>query len=347
MNIKISTPLKLALTGMALNFAVSQPVFAAESFSDVKYKTVTVEGQEIFYREAGDPSNPTILLLHGFPTSSHMFRELIPELSEQFHLVAPDYPGFGQSSMPAINEFEYTFDNLANVVDTFIDTVGLQNYSLYLMDYGAPVGFRIATKNPERVDALIIQNGNAYDEGIDNNFWEPIQAYWKDRDAVNQGLDNVWWKNIKAAYKKPNMTNDEALRFLVTEGATKWQYTNGVRDVESISPDTWDHVQPLLDREGNTDIQLQLFYSYGSNPPLYPQWQSYLREYQPPTLVVWGDKDEIFPAAGAHPYKRDLNNVDFHLLDTGHFALEEDVDVIAGHIKRFLGDKKLAANAAK
>ncbi len=347
MNIKTSTSLKLALTGMALNFAVVQPVLSAESFSDVKYKTVTVDGQEIFYREAGNPSNPTILLLHGFPTSSHMFRELIPELSEQFHLVAPDYPGFGQSSMPAVNEFEYTFNNLANVVDTFIDTVGLQNYSLYLMDYGAPVGFRIATKNPERVDALIIQNGNAYDEGIDNNFWEPIQAYWKDRDAVNQGLDNDWWKNIKAAYKKPNMTNDEALRFLVTEGATKWQYTNGVRDVESISPDTWDHVQPLLDREGNTDIQLQLFYSYGSNPPLYPQWQSYLREYQPPTLVVWGDKDEIFPAAGAHPYKRDLKNVDFHLLDTGHFALEEDVDVIAAHIKRFLGDKKLAANAAK
>ena len=194
---------------------------------------------------------------------------------------------------------------------------------------------------------MIIQNGNAYIEGIDNNFWEPIQAYWKNRDAVNKGLDNDWWKNIKVAYKKPNMTNDEALRFLVTEGATKWQYTNGVRNAESISPDTWDHVQPLLDREGNTEIQLQLFYSYGSNPPLYPQWQAYMREHQPPTLIVWGDKDEIFPAAGAYPYKRDLKNVDFHLLNTGHFALEEDVDVIAAHIKRFLGDKKFAVNTAK
>ena len=347
MNTQTSKLLKLVLAGMALNFAVSVPSFATESFSDVKYKTVSVEGQEIFYREAGDPNDPTILLLHGFPTSSHMFRELIPELAEKFHLVAPDYPGFGQSSMPAVGEFDYTFDNLANVVGQFIDTVGLENYSLYLMDYGAPVGFRIATKNPERVESLIIQNGNAYVEGIDNNFWEPIQAYWKNRDAVNKGLDNDWWKNIKAAYKQPNMTNDDALRFLVTEGATKWQYTNGVRNAESISPDTWDHVQPLLDREGNTDIQLQLFYSYGSNPPLYPQWQAYMREHQPPTLIVWGDKDEIFPAEGAHPYKRDLNNVDFNLLNTGHFALEEDVDVIADHIKRFLSDKKLAANTSK
>ena len=347
MNIQTSKLLKLALAGMALNFVVSAPSFATESFSDVKYKTVTVEGQEIFYREAGDPNAPTILLLHGFPTSSHMFRELIPELAEKFHLVAPDYPGFGQSSMPTVDEFDYTFDNLANVVGKFIDTVGLENYSLYLMDYGAPVGFRIATKNPDRVESLIIQNGNAYVEGINNNFWEPIQAYWKNRDAVNKGLDNDWWKNIKAAYKQPNMTNDDALRFLVTEGATKWQYTNGVRNAESISPDTWDHVQPLLDREGNTDIQLQLFYSYGSNPPLYPQWQAYMREYQPPTLIVWGDKDEIFPAAGAHPYKRDLNNIDFNLLNTGHFALEEDVDIIAKHIKRFLSDKKLALNTSK
>jgi pimeloyl-ACP methyl ester carboxylesterase len=347
MTFRTRKTLKLVLASLALNFVVSTPSFASESLSDVKYKTVTVDGQEIFYREAGDPQNPTILLLHGFPTSSHMFRELIPELSERFHLVAPDYPGFGQSSMPAVDKFDYSFDNLANVVDKFVDTVGLKHYSLYLMDYGAPIGFRIATKHPERVDSLIIQNGNAYVEGINNNFWEPIQAYWKDRSAVNKGLDNDWWKNIKAAYKKPNMTNDEALRFLVTEGATKWQYTNGVRNAEKISPDTWHHVQPLLDREGNAEIQLQLFYSYGSNPPLYPQWQAYMREHQPPTLIVWGDKDEIFPAEGAHPYKRDLKNVDFHLLDTGHFALEEDVDVIAGHIKRFLSNHKVAVNSSK
>jgi pimeloyl-ACP methyl ester carboxylesterase len=159
---------------------------------------------------------------------------------------------------------------------------------------------------------------------------------------VNQGLDNAWWKNIKAAYKTDSMTNDEALRFLLTEGATKWQYTNGVRNVEAISPDTWDHVQALLDREGNQEIQLQLFYSYSSNPPLYPEWQAYLREHQPPTLIVWGKNDEIFPAAGAHPYKRDLKIVDFHLLDTGHFALEEDGDVIARHIRRFMSKNEVA-----
>jgi pimeloyl-ACP methyl ester carboxylesterase len=271
-----------------------------------------------------------------------MFRELIPQLADQYHLIAPDYPGFGQSAMPSVNEFEYTFDNLANIVEQLIDKVGLKSYSLYLMDYGAPVGFRIATKHPERIESLIIQNGNAYLEGIDNNFWEPIRAYWKDRNAVNQGLDNDWWRNVKAAYKTERMTNDKALRFLLSEGATKWQYTNGVRNAETISPDTWDHVQPLLDREGNQEIQLQLFYSYSSNPPLYPEWQAYLREHQPPTLIVWGKNDEIFPAAGAHPYKRDLKNVDFHLLDTGHFALEEDGDIIAKHIRRFLSKDKLA-----
>ena len=311
---------------------------------DISYKTVEIDGLDVFYREAGNPDNPTILLLHGFPTSSHMFRDLIPALSDRFHLVAPDYPGYGYSSMPSIDEFDYSFDNLASIIDKFIDKVGLKTYSLYLMDYGAPVGFRIATKHPERVESLIIQNGNAYVEGIGNNFWEPIQAYWKDRNAVNKGLDNDWWKNVKAAYNKPNMTNDEALRFLFTLGATKWQYTNGVRNVETISPDTWNHVQPLLDREGNQEIQLQLFYSYGSNPPLYPKWQAYLREHQPPTLIVWGKNDEIFPAAGAHPYKRDLKEVEFHLLDTGHFALEEDGDVIAEHIRRFLGNKNITSD---
>jgi len=246
--------------------------------------------------------------------------------------------------MPSVEEFDYSFDNLANVVDQFIDKIGLKSYSLYLMDYGAPIGFRIATKHSDRVEGLIIQNGNAYVEGIDNNFWEPIRAYWNDRNAVNQGLDNDWWKNVKKAYNKPNMTNDEALRFLFTEGATKWQYTNGVRNVEAISPDTWAHVQPLLDRKGNNEIQLELFYSYGSNPPLYPEWQAYLRFHQPPTLIVWGKNDEIFPAEGAYPYKRDLKNVEFHLLDTGHFALEEDVDVIADHIRRFLTNKNIASN---
>ena len=183
---------------------------------------------------------------------------------------------------------------------------------------------------------LIIQNGNAYVEGIDNNFWEPIREYWKDRKAINKGLDNEWWKNVKAAYKNPNMSNEEALRFLLTIGATQWQYTNGVRDTETISPDNWHVDQRLLDRPGNQEIQLQMFYDYGSNPPLYPEWQAYFREHQPPTLIVWGKNDEIFPAEGAHPYKRDLKEVEFHLLDTGHFALEEDGAVIAELIRAFL-----------
>ena len=279
------------------------------------YKTVTIEGLDIFYREAGSPDDPTILLLHGFPTSSHMFRNLIPALSDKYHVVAPDYPGYGNSSMPALGEFEYTFDRMAQIIETFTEQLGLDSYTIYLMDYGAPIGFRLAAKYPERVETLIIQNGNAYVEGIDNDFW----------------------KNVKAAYKKTTMSNEEALGFLVTLGATKWQYTNGVRNTETISPDNWHVTQRLLDRPGNREIQLQLFYDYGSNPPLYPEWQAYLREHQPPTLLVWGAKDEIFPEAGAHPYKRDLKNLEFHLLDTGHFALEEDGDVITKLMRDFLG----------
>ena len=294
----------------------------------VFYKTTKIEGLEIAYREAGPTDGPAVLLLHGFPTSSHMFRELIPAMADRYRVIAPDYPGFGSSAMPSADEFEYTFDNLANVVDQFTEKVGLTKYSIYLMDYGAPIGFRLATKHPERVETLIVQNGNAYDEGIDNDFWNPIKALWKNRTKEQE----------------------EKLRSLLTLEATKWQYTHGVRNVETISPDTWNHVQPLLDRPGNQEVQLDLFHSYGSNPPLYPKWQSYFRRYQPPTLIVWGKNDAIFPAAGAHPYKRDLKNVELHLLDTGHFALEEDGHVIAQHIRRFLGkhvdaqDKTVASN---
>ena len=270
-----------------------------------------------------------------------MFRNLIPALADQFHLVAPDYPGYGFSSMPGVSEFDYSFDNIARIIEKFADEIGLERYSLYLMDYGAPIGFRIATSHPERIDSLIIQNGNAYIEGIDNDFWEPIRAYWKDRGAINQGLDNDFWKNVKAAYNNPTMSNEDALGFLVTLGATKWQYTNGVPNVEAISPDNWGHVQPLLDREGNKEIQLQMFYSYGSNPPLYPAWQEYLRENQPPTLIVWGKNDEIFPSAGAEPYKRDLKDLEYHLIDTGHFALESHNQEIADFIRSFL-NRKLA-----
>lgn len=320
----------------------------AENVPNVSYRTVTIEDVDIFYREAGNPNNPTILLLHGFPTSSHMFRDLIPELADQYHLVAPDYPGYGFSSMPAVSEFDYSFDNVARLIGKFVDEIGVDTFSMYVMDYGAPVGFRIATARPDKVESLIIQNGNAYDEGIENNFWEPIMAYWKDRDAVNKGLDNDFWKNVKAAYKQPAMSNEDALRFLTTIGATKWQYTNGVSNIAAVSPDTWGHVQPLLDRDGNQDIQLQMFYSYGTNPPLYPAWQKYFRDNQPPTLIVWGKNDEIFPAAGAEPYKRDLKDLEYHLIDTGHFALEthgqEIADLMRSFLNRKVGTTPLAAN---
>ncbi len=309
---------------------------STSSHRQVLHRSIEIDGLDIFYREAGPTDAPTILLLHGFPTSSHMFRNLISALADEFHLVAPDYPGYGNSSMPSVDEFDYSFDHFAKIIDTFTERLGLDRYSLYLMDYGAPVGFRLAAAHPERIESLIIQNGNAYVEGIDNDFWEPIKEYWKDRSAINKGLDNAWWKNVKAAYKKPNMSNEEALRFLVTLGATQWQYTNGVRNTETISPDNWHVTQRLLDRPGNAEIQLQLFYDYGSNPPLYSSWQAYFRQHQPPTLIVWGANDEIFPASSAHPYKRDLENLEFHLLDTGHFALEEDGREIADLMRSFL-----------
>ena len=278
-----------------------------------QHQTVTVQGLDIFYREAGPKDAPTILLLHGFPTSSQMFRNLIPALADKFHLVAPDYPGFGNSAMPAVEAFDYSFDNLATVIDGFTQELGLEQYSLYVMDYGAPVGFRLAAAHPQRVQALIVQNGNAYEEGL-GEFWTPFRAYWQDRSEENA---------------KPLMG------FLNLE-ATKWQYTHGTRNPQAISPDAWTVDQYFQDRPGNKAIQLQLFYDYGSNPPLYPEWQAYFRRHQPPTLVVWGKNDQIFPAAGAHPYQRDLRNIEIHLLDTGHFALEEDGDVIADLIRRFL-----------
>ncbi len=281
----------------------------------VSHKTIKVGELDIFYREAGPKDAPTILLLHGFPTSSHMFRNLMPELADRFHLIAPDYPGFGESSTPPSTKFSYTFDNLADVTEKFVEAVGVKKYALYLMDYGAPIGYRLAVKHPERVTALIVQNGNAYDEGLDNEFWKPIKKYWAE----------------------PSKENRDALRGLLTLEATKWQYTHGVKNEAAISPDNWNIDQPLLDREGNNDIQLDLFLSYGSNPPLYPQWQAYFRKYQPPTLIVWGKNDQIFPAAGATPYQRDLKNIEVHLLEAGHFALEDNNAVIAAHIRDFMG----------
>ncbi|MBW4528581.1 MAG: alpha/beta hydrolase [Phormidium tanganyikae FI6-MK23] len=277
------------------------------------FHTISIDGLDIFYREAGSRSNPTILLLHGFPTSSHMFRNLMPGLADRFHLVALDYPGYGNSSMPTVDEFDYTFDRLAEIVGKFITAIDLKQYSLYVMDYGAPIGYRIAAKYPERVETLIVQNGNAYEEGL-GEFWNPIKAYWQDRSPENA---------------------DQLRPFFILE-TTKWQYTNGVRNPEMISPDNWNIDQLFLDRPGNVEIQLALFYSYGTNPPLYPQWQEYFRNHQPPTLIVWGKNDYIFPTEGAYPYQRDLKDVEFHLLDTGHFALEEEGEAIANHIRQFL-----------
>jgi pimeloyl-ACP methyl ester carboxylesterase len=286
-----------------------------------KNQSITVDGQKIFYREAGDKENtPTILLLHGFPTSSHMFRNIIPALADKFHLVAPDYPGFGYSSMPSLDEFEYTFDHIADIVDKFITKIGVEKYSLYVMDYGAPVGFRLAVKHPEKIEALIVQNGNAYVEGL-GEFWEPLRAFWVD----------------------PSEKNKNALRKFLTMEATRWQYTHGVKNEYAISPDNWIHDQLLLDRPGNNEIQLQLFYDYKSNPPQYPQWQEYFRKYQPPTLVVWGKNDVIFQKEGAIPYQRDLKNVQIHLLNTGHFALEEEGDLISKLISGFLLTNRKAA----
>ena len=283
------------------------------NLNNTMHKTIEIDGLDIFYREAGDPNTPTILLLHGFPTSSHMFRNLIPALAGEFHLIAPDYPGFGASSMPKVDEFEYSFDKLGEIIAKLTIKLDLSQYFLYLMDYGAPVGYRLAAKYPEKVLGLIVQNGNAYEEGL-RDFWQPIKAYWQNKTAENAQVlaDNF-----------------------LTLTATKWQYTNGVRNPEAIAPDNWFHDQYLLDRPGNQEIQLELFYSYGTNPPLYPQWQEYFRSFQPPTLIVWGKGDYIFPEEGAHPYKQDLNNLEFHILDTGHFALEEDLDLIANYIRHF------------
>jgi pimeloyl-ACP methyl ester carboxylesterase len=306
---------------LLLAFFLSAQLVKAQipNITGVKYGTVKVEGLNIFFREAGSPDKPTLLLLHGFPTSSHMFRNLMLALQDKYHLIAPDYPGYGASSMPTVNEFDYTFDHLAKIVDQFAIAKGLNKYSLYVMDYGAPVGYRLAVMHPEKVQALIIQNGNAYDEGLED-FWKPFRALWK--DPKNED-------HINGMKKILNIT------------ATRWQYMNGVGDTTKISPDNWIIDQAGMDRPGNIDIQLALFYSYGSNPPLYPSWQAYFRKYQPPTIILWGKNDYIFPASGAAPYKRDLKNIEVHLLPTGHFALEEYGYDMARHIDRFLAKNNI------
>jgi pimeloyl-ACP methyl ester carboxylesterase len=285
----------------------------------VRYRTVSIDGVDVFYRDAGPREAPVLLLLHGFPTSSHIFRNLIPLLADRYRVIAPDYPGFGQSAMPDRKDFSYTFARYAELIDTLLQKLGVKRYAIYLMDYGAPVGYRIAVKHPDRVTAMVIQNGNAYEEGL-KEFWDPIKAYWADGSAAKRN----------------------ALAGLVTLETTKFQYTDGVRDVSRIDPDNWLHDQTLLERPGSKDIQLDLFRDYGTNVGLYPQFQEFFRQRKPPALIVWGANDKIFPADGAHAYLRDLPRTEVHLLDTGHFALEDKLDEIEPLIQRFL-DRSLRA----
>jgi pimeloyl-ACP methyl ester carboxylesterase len=277
------------------------------------HRTKTIDGVEIFYREAGPADAPAIVLLHGFPTSSHMFRNLIPALSDRYRVIAPDYPAFGQSAVPDRKAFAYTFERFAQVVDGLLNELGVRRYALYVQDYGAPVGYRLALQRPERITALVVQNGNAYAEGL-REFWKPIKAYWADGSHANR----------------------QALRAGLTAEATRFQYLDGVRDRSRVSPDNWVHDQALLDRPGVDEIMLDLFRDYGSNVALYPRFQAFFRERRPPTLIVWGKNDVIFPAEGAHPYLRDLPDAELHLLDTGHFALEDKGDEIAALMRDFL-----------
>jgi pimeloyl-ACP methyl ester carboxylesterase len=306
--------LSLALLLPAAPAVMAKDAPNVASTAAVEYRTVKVDGIDVFYREAGPKNAPVLLLLHGFPTSSQMFRNLIPQLADRYRLIAPDYPGYGQSAMPPVDKFTYSFDNLASVIDKFTQTLGLTHYALYVQDYGAPIGYRIASAHPERVTAIIVQNGNAYDEGIAHDFWDAPRVYWKDKTEAN----------------------GNKLRPLFELAGTKWQYTEGARDPVHVSPDAWTVDQAYMDRPGNKDIQLEMFYSYGTNPPHYPEWQAYFRKHQPPMLIVWGKNDKIFPPAGAHPYLRDLPKAELHFLNTGHFALEEDSAAIAGYIRPFL-----------
>ena len=280
----------------------------------IHYRTAAVGDHQIFYREAGNPNQTSLLLLHGFPSSSHMFRNLIPLLLDRFHIVAPDLPGFGFSQSPPRSQFKYTFDNLATVIEAFTAVVRLQRYALYVFDYGAPVGYRLATRHPDRVTAIVSQNGNAYKEGL-SDAWDPIRRYWAE----------------------PTTKNREVVRdALLTFEGTRWQYTHGVADPEIIAPESYTLDAALLERPGNKDIQLDLFLDYASNVKLYPKFQEYFRKSQPPLLAIWGKHDPFFIPAGAEAYRRDNPNAVVEFLDTGHFALETHFEKIAGEIGRLM-----------
>ena len=295
---------------LATLFLWTLPAAAAPA---VRYHTTTIDGVNVFYREAGPADAPAIVLLHGFPTSSNMFRNLIPALADRYHVIAPDYPGFGHSDMPDRAKFEYTFAHFADITDQLLTRLAVRHYALYVMDYGAPVGYRLAIKHPERVTALVIQNGNAYEEGL-KEFWKPIKAYWASGQPAQR----------------------DVLREGTTLAATRSQYLGGVADPSRVDPSAWVLDQALLDRPGNVEIQLDLFYDYRTNLGLYPQFQQFFRERQPPALIVWGKNDVIFPADGARAYLKDLPHAELHLLDTGHFALEDQGEEIARLMRAFL-----------
>jgi pimeloyl-ACP methyl ester carboxylesterase len=283
-------------------------------------RKVDVDGLEVFYREAGPADAPVLLLLHGFPSSSHMFRDLIPKLAGEYRVIAPDLPGFGQSAMPAREAFAYTFDRLARVIDRLTEVLELRRFALYVFDYGAPVGWRLATWHPERITALVTQNGNAYEEGLSEG-WNPIQAYWRD----------------------PSARNRDALRQFLAPQTTQWQYTHGVSDSARISPDGYTLDNWYLSRPGADDVQLDLFLDYASNVALYPTFQAYFREHQPPLLALWGRNDPFFLPAGAEAFRRDIADADVRFLDTGHFALETHAEEIATAIRGFLAKTLQAA----
>jgi pimeloyl-ACP methyl ester carboxylesterase len=279
----------------------------------LRYRTATVDGLNVFYREAGEPGSPALLLLHGFPTSSHMFRGLMPALADRYRVVAPDLPGFGFTDAPDRTDFAYSFERLSQVIDRFTEVIGLARYAIYVFDYGAPVGFRLALRHPERVTAIVSQNGNAYLEGLSEG-WNPIQAYWKD----------------------PSPENRAALRAFLTPETTKWQYTHGEPEPERLSPDAWTLDAALLARPGNDEIQLDLFGDYQSNVALYPRFQEYFRTKRPPMLAVWGKNDPFFLPAGAEAFRRDNPDTEIHLLDAGHFGLESRAGEIAAIMREFL-----------
>jgi pimeloyl-ACP methyl ester carboxylesterase len=279
----------------------------------IKYQTADVDGFKVFYREAGPADAPKLLLLHGFPSAGHMFRDLIPLLMDRFHIVAPDLPGFGQSDMPAREKFAYTFDNLANVIERFTEVVGFDRFAVYVFDYGAPTGFRLATRRPERITAIISQNGNDYEEGLRDG-WTPIRAYWED----------------------PSQANRDALRAFLAPETTHWQYTHGVSDLAAVSPDGQSLDNFYLARPGAAEVQLDLFGDYKSNVALYPAFQEYFRTQKPRFLSVWGKNDPFFLPPGAEAFKRDIPEADVRFFDTGHFALETHAKEIAAAIRDFL-----------